>query len=408
MKSDNGAASAYTQLLLRHLTGERHGTGDAIPVPRMAASIPECADGALNALRSIATNNLLSGTSGSALLTERAKFHGFSNPGQVSANGSCRLMHTETGWIALNLARQEDWELIPAWLETEADTGDWQTITSLVRACSGVDLVDRGRLMGLPVTVFDSHRAEHWFSVQIKGKPAISRRTAPLVVDLSSLWAGPLCSHLLQHAGATVIKVESNSRPDSGRFSSPDFHNLINAEKYSVMLDLNDPQTIAKLARLLRCADIVIESSRPRALRHLGIVAEKFVGQTPGLTWVSITGYGRNEPEANWVAFGDDAAIAAGAAVIGDTGPGFIGDAVSDPLTGIHAAVAALAGWQSGVGGLIDISLAGVTSFIMQLVGKGSAIDLKSGAVPREVSSTAASLGADTDAVFREFVGPCC
>lgn len=408
MKSDKGLASAYTQLLLQHLTVERHETGEEIPVPSLAGSILECADGALDAFRRLARNNLLSGIDGSALLTERAKFLGFSNPGQVSANGSCRLMPCETGWMALNLAREEDWELMPAWLETEVGSGDWQSIRSLVGSRSCVDLVERGRLLGLPVTVFDSHHADHWFSVQTKGKPAISARSSPLVIDLSSLWAGPLCSHLLQYAGATVIKVESSTRPDSTRFASPDFHNLINSGKYSVMLDLNDQQGIANLTKLLRRADIVIESSRPRALRHLGIDAEKFVDQTPGLTWVSITGYGRNEPEANWVAFGDDAAIAAGAAVVSDCGPGFIGDAVSDPLTGIHAALAALAGWQSGVGGLIDISLAGVTSFIMKVVGHTSAIDLTSESLTRVVSSTAAPLGADTDAVFKEFVDPCC
>ena len=403
MKSDNGLASAYMQLLLGGLNGKR----EELPSTAVRGSILDCADGALNALRRIASDNLLPGISGSALLTERAKLLGFSNPGQVSANGTCRLIQTETGWLALNLAREEDWDLVPAWLEVQVDSGDWQSIASMVRRRCCVDLVDRGRLMGLPVTVVDSFHAEHWFSVQRNGKPAGSRGSSPLVIDLSSLWAGPLCSHLLLHAGATVIKVESSTRPDSTRVTSPEFHDLINSGKYSVMLDLEKTKDISKLAMLLRRADIVIESARPRGLRHMGISAEDLVDHTPGLTWVSITGYGRNEPEANWVAFGDDAAIAAGAAVETGSGPGFVGDAVSDPLTGIHAAITALAGWQSGVGSLIDISLAGVTCFILKAAGGASGINLEADLTPRAAGSAAPILGHDTDEVFKEFVDPC-
>jgi hypothetical protein len=390
------------QLLLRSLNGQT----EELPATTIKASVLDCADGALDAFRCIAGVNLLPGINGSALLTERAKLLGFSNPRQVSANGTCRLMRTETGWIALNLAREEDWELVPAWLQAQVDAGDWQSIAALIRPRCCVELIDRGRIMGLPVTILDSYHAEHWYSVQRKGKPAGSRRSSPLVIDLSSLWAGPLCSHLLLHAGATVIKVESSTRPDSTRLTAPEFHHVINSGKYSVMLDLKDAQDISRLAELLRRADIVIESARPRGLRQMGISAEDLVDHIPGLTWMSITGYGRKEPEANWVAFGDDAAIAAGAAVVTDDGPGFIGDAVSDPLTGIHAAIAALAGWQSGVGGLVDISLAAVTSFIMKVSGLASVIDLESGTMPRAAESTAPPLGHNTNQVFKEFVDP--
>ena len=41
--------------------------------------------------------------------------------------------------------------------------------------------------------------------------------TGLLVADLSSMWAGPLCGHLLARAGATVVKVESPRRPDGTR-----------------------------------------------------------------------------------------------------------------------------------------------------------------------------------------------
>jgi crotonobetainyl-CoA:carnitine CoA-transferase CaiB-like acyl-CoA transferase len=115
--------------------------------------------------------------------------------------------------------------------------------------------------------------------------------TTPLVVDLSSLWAGPLCSHLLQLAGARVIKVESSTRLDGARFGSRPFYDLLNSGKQSVALDLSTNSGRQQLQRLLWRADIVIEGSRPRALRQMGIDAEQLVCSVPGLTWVGISEY---------------------------------------------------------------------------------------------------------------------
>ncbi len=85
------------------------------------------------------------------------------------------------------------------------------------------------------------------------------------------------------------------------------------------------------LDRLLPTADVVIEASRPRALRQRGVVAEDFPG-----VWISITAYGRDQPDR--IGYGDDTAVAGG--LVGP-GPSFLSDAVADPLTGAHAALAA-------------------------------------------------------------------
>ena len=66
-------------------------------------------------------------------------------------------------------------------------------------------------------------------------------------------------------------------------------------------------------------------------------------------------------PEESWVAFGDDATAAAGLVdAMGGDPPIFCGDALADPLTGLHAAVAALACHAAGGGALLDLSLVGV------------------------------------------------
>jgi len=189
-----------------------------------------------------------------------------------------------------------------------------------------------------------------------------------LVVDLSSLWAGPLCTHLLALAGAHVVKVESTSRPDGARRGPTAFFDLLNGGKRSVALDFASNEGVRALRALVDSADIVVESSRPRALRQLGISAEDIVATRPGRVWVSITGYGRDEPMGNWVAFGDDAAAAGGLVVWPDgTGgtPIFCGDAVADPLTAMHAALAALSHWQRGGGALLDVALQRVATFVV-------------------------------------------
>jgi crotonobetainyl-CoA:carnitine CoA-transferase CaiB-like acyl-CoA transferase len=246
----------------------------------------------------------------------------------------------------------------------------------------------------------------------------------PLVLDLSALWAGPLCGRLLALAGARVLKVESVGRPDGARHGPPGFYAALNADKESVALDLRTPRGVGCLRSLLERADAVIESARPRALAQLGIDAEAFVAE--GLVWVSITGYGRREPAGNWIAYGDDASAASGlAAATGDPdAPLFCGDAIADPLTGLHAAVSALAQLRAGEGALLELALRDVTGHCLGLgsardgacvEARGSDFEVVAGGERAAVSAPRAvlppgrtrPLGADTAAVLAELGIPC-
>ena len=375
------------------------------------AGIQSCADAVLDAYRLLAPSTKLAGIQGAALLTERAYISHLATPTQISANGSCMLLATKSSWIALNLARNEDWELMPAWLQHPIPSNDWTAIAMALQNRCGMEMADRGQLMGLPVSVCNAHKSNSWHSTSRFSPASATNRLAktdplrankPLVVDLSSLWAGPLCSSLLQSAGARVIKVESNQRPDASREGSPEFFNLMNAGKASVSLDLTSSSGISSLSNLLHRADIVIESSRPRALLQMGIDAREILAQNPGQVWISITAYGRDEPQANWVGFGDDAAIAAGAYLTTHNGPVFIGDALSDPLTGMHAALAAIAYWQKRQSVLIDVSLAAVTRHVMDFSNATKPIDLQAESFCPIIRQQAAILGADTASIIRE------
>src|SRR6202035_4245761 len=117
------------------------------------------------------------------------------------------------------------------------------------------------------------------------------RRAPPLVLDLSAMWAGPVCARILRDAGWRVLKAEDSRRPDGARFGPPEFYADLHAGIPAVRLDFGTVAGRAALARLAGQAAVVIESSRPRALRNLGLVAEEWLAAEPGRIWVSITGY---------------------------------------------------------------------------------------------------------------------
>jgi crotonobetainyl-CoA:carnitine CoA-transferase CaiB-like acyl-CoA transferase len=185
-------------------------------------------------------------------------------------------------------------------------------------------------------------------------------RGPPLVVDFSSLWAGPLCARLLAARGARVVKVESRSRPDGARFGPAPFFDRMQAHAQCVAVDFGTDAGRRALHALVARADVVIEASRPRALPQLGIDAARVL-EAHTRVWVSITGYGRGSDR---VAFGDDAA-AAGGLVAGDgAGPVFVADAVADPLTGVAAAAAAVECLAHGGRWMVDAPLARVAAHV--------------------------------------------
>jgi len=115
------------------------------------------------------------------------------------------------------------------------------------------------------------------------------------------------------------------------------------------------------------------------ALAQLGFDASAWVAGRPGRLWASITGYGR---EHEWIAFGDDAAIAAGLAFGpggADSPPRFCADAIADPLTGLTTAVAILALHSAGRGGLLSLALADVAAHAAASLRDGRSVDADPG-----------------------------
>ena len=305
---------------------------------------------------------------GPALLGERAALRGLSRRGTTSAGGGSQILRAADGWVALTLSRPDDRELVPAWLQV--DDADDETISDAVAVAPAAATAAAGQELGLAVAVVPPPsassdeqqiaRGTHPWLISPGGGPPASGGLR--VLDLSALWAGPLCANLLGLAGAEVVTVDSVGRPDGARLGDPDLFALLHKGHASVPIDLRDHDDRSRLGELIGAADVVITSVRPRALAQLDLWPHDQVARRPGLTWVAITGYGLTGPWANRVGYGDDTA-AAGGLVAEDGTPVFCADAAADPSTGLYAAVAATAVARAG-GGVVDVALREVAAHL--------------------------------------------
>lgn len=356
------------------------------------------------------------------VLAERAAIRGLTRSGLHSCGGGTRLLPAADGWVALTLSRPDDVAALPAVFEVEperfsrgpADVGEaapWDEVAQLIAERPAEEVAARTRLLGVPAGIVGAGSGA--FTTEQRG-PGRARGSEPppppRIVDLTSLWAGPLAASCLQLLGAEVIKVEDERRPDGARRGHPGFYDLLNAGKRSVALDLAAAGDQARLLALVMAADIVITSGRATALHRLGLDPDAYLAGGTDRTWVAITAHGWADDR---VGFGDDVAATAGLVAWHPDGrPRFAGDAIADPIGGARAAAAARAAWHRGGRWFIDASLGGAAADTLDAVqataraaaGPPWTIDGEPVARPegRIAAGPAAELGADTDAVLAE------
>ncbi len=343
-----------------------------MPTEALAIPLARWADRQLRLLADETGSQGIAALDGATLVGERGANGNFRINGPVSAGlGGSRLNPTRDGsWFALTLLRAEDREFLPAlFLGDIADIHDDIAIAAAITRHDSADLLARGRTLGLPVACIDEAPAAPPVEVLVCGSHRIrAKGHRPLVIDLSAIWAGPLAGYLLWLAGAEVVKVESLTRPDLIRRDDPATFGLINQGKASVLLDFADAPQMAALIALIRRADFVIESSRVRALKHLGIDAEALVREIPGLVWLSVTGHGARGEAGTWAGIGNDCGVAAGLtrAMADASGTvGYVGDALPDPLTGITAALEGWRAYRKGEACRIGLSMTAITARVL-------------------------------------------
>ncbi|WP_228765142.1 CoA transferase [Aeromicrobium sp. S22] len=316
---------------------------------------------------------------GVELLGERAAVMGLRRNAPWSCGGAFRTLAASDGSLGLSLPRADDLSMVPALLEQGDDPAEpWAALESWTADRTAAEAAARAQLLGLAGAAVPRWQAPADEQLQHRrdvlavpggtsilsrpGGPRRRLRPSPLVVDLTSLWAGPLCAHLLGLAGAEVVKVESTRRPDGARTGPPAFFDLLHQGHAAVALDFTTADGRDQLRRLIESADVVLEASRPRALEQLGIDAGASVDR--GTIWTSITAYGRTGPWANRIGFGDDVAAAAGLVLADGEELVPCGDAIADPLTGIIAAVATQAALRGDRAHLIDVSMRDVAASV--------------------------------------------
>ena len=169
------------------------------------------------------------------------------------------------------------------------------------------------------------------------------------MLDLSRVLAGPLAAMVLGDLGADVIKVESPAG-DPVRFLAPPrfgddatYYLAVNRHRRNVVADLRRPDHAEALTRLAERADVVLENYLPSQRRALDI--DQIRDRSPNAVWVSVTPSAPGTDLEDRPAF--DLLAQARGGLMDVTGEGEatkVGSPLSDVVTGLYAAVAALAG----------------------------------------------------------------
>ncbi|MER5838944.1 MULTISPECIES: CaiB/BaiF CoA transferase family protein [Streptomyces] len=204
--------------------------------------------------------------------------------------------------------------------------------------------------------------------------PAPSAPSPPLaglrVLDLATLFAGPLAATLLGDFGAEVVKVEHPRRPDPSRGHGPSkngvglWWKMLGRNKRTITLDLSTRGGRATLLRLAEATDVIIENFRPGTLEKWDLGWSELSAANPRLVLVRVTGFGQFGPYAHRPGFGTLAEAMSGfAAITGEpdappTLPPFgLADSIAG-LTTAYAVLTALAGREStGEGQVVDMAL---------------------------------------------------
>ncbi|MEW1601672.1 CoA transferase [Streptomyces sp. NPDC093808] len=200
--------------------------------------------------------------------------------------------------------------------------------------------------------------------------PAAPPLTGLRVLDLATLFAGPLAATLLGDFGADVVKVEHPRRPDPSRGHGPSrdgvglWWKVLGRNKRTITLDLSTPGGRATLLRLAATADVVVENFRPGTLEKWGLGWPELSAVNPRLVLARVTGFGQFGPYAHRPGFGTLAEAMSGfAALTGEpdappTLPPFgLADSVAG-LTTAYAIMTALAARdRTGQGQVVDTAL---------------------------------------------------
>jgi crotonobetainyl-CoA:carnitine CoA-transferase CaiB-like acyl-CoA transferase len=142
-----------------------------------------------------------------------------------------------------------------------------------------------------------------------------------VLLEFGSGAAGPIATRYFADYGATVVKIESTTRPDFLRsygdvkrfgMDGSAFFNVLNAGKQSLTLNMKDPRGVDIAKRLVMRADAVSENFAPKAMASWGMDYASLAKDKPDLVMISACLQGQTGPHKNYPGFGGQGAALSG------------------------------------------------------------------------------------------------
>ena len=204
-----------------------------------------------------------------------------------------------------------------------------------------------------------------------------SRKSAPEpawsgtnILEFGSGAAGPIATRYFAEHGATVIKLESRSRPDFLRtystegLDASEMFDALNAGKLGITLNLKHPRGVELARRLVdEWADAVTENFAPKAMKSFGLDYDTLSTTKPDLVMLSACLLGQTGPHRNYPGFGGQGAALSGYNFVTGwpdrepVGPfGTITDSLSPRFSAAALAAALLYRRRTGRGVYLDLS----------------------------------------------------
>jgi crotonobetainyl-CoA:carnitine CoA-transferase CaiB-like acyl-CoA transferase len=195
------------------------------------------------------------------------------------------------------------------------------------------------------------------------------------VLDMTTFWAGPSCTHALALLGADVIHLESTPRPDGTRLiagipateeqwweRSPIF-SALNTNKKSVTLNFQTEQGLDLLRRLIPTCDVIVENFTPRVIDQIGLDFASVLELRSDAIMLRMPGFGLDGPWRDNPAFAyviEDASGLSWLTGYPDRNP-YEPYSVGDPNAGVHALNALLLALEhrrrTGEGVLVEAAM---------------------------------------------------
>jgi CoA:oxalate CoA-transferase len=191
-----------------------------------------------------------------------------------------------------------------------------------------------------------------------------------VVLDLTRVLSGPMCTMFLADLGANVIKIEPYPNGDDARINQPfvngesTYFMSLNRGKRSIVLNLKKKEGKDIFFKMVPKADILVENFRPGTMEKLGLGYETLQEINERLIYCSISGFGQTGPYRDRAAY--DIVIQAMSGIMSINGqeddpPTRVGASIGDIACGYSTAVGILGALykkqKDGKGQRLDVAM---------------------------------------------------